>query len=66
MVPCKVDRKIPLHPPILKNQMEKKMEHEMETRGISPLKWIESGIGYIIKRSPYTPYSIYLRGSTTP
>ena len=27
-----------------------------------PLKQIESGFGYIKKRSPYTSYSIYLRG----
>ena len=25
------------------------------------LKWIEYGFGFIIIRSPYTPYSIYLR-----
>ena len=34
MVPRKVDRRISLHPPIVENQMEKKMENEMETRGI--------------------------------
>ena len=28
---------------------------------IVPLKKIEYGFGYIIIRSPYTPYSIYLR-----
>ena len=27
-----------------------------------PLKSIEYGFGYIIIRSPYTPYSTYLRG----
>ena len=28
-----------------------------------PHKWKEYGFGYIIIRSPYTPYSIYLRGT---
>ena len=28
----------------------------------SPLTAIEHGSGYIIIRSPYTPYSIYLKG----
>ena len=28
-----------------------------------PLKQIEFGLGYNIIRSPYTPYSIYLRGT---
>ena len=26
-----------------------------------PLMWIERGFGYVIIRSPYTPYSIYVR-----
>ena len=30
---------------------------------IVPLKWIEYGFGYVIIRPPYTPYSIYLRGT---
>ena len=30
---------------------------------IVPLKSIEYGFGYIIIRSPYTLYSIYLRGT---
>ena len=30
---------------------------------IVPLKQIEYGFGHIITRSPYTPYSIYLRGT---
>ena len=30
-------------------------------RVYSPLKEIEHGFGYTIIRSPYTPYSIYLR-----
>ena len=30
---------------------------------IVPLKKIEYGFGYTIIRSPYTPYSIYLRGT---
>ena len=30
---------------------------------IVPFKWIDCGVGYIIIRSPYTPYSIYLRGT---
>ena len=30
---------------------------------IVPLKQTEYGFGYIIIRSPYTPYSIYLRGT---
>ena len=33
---------------------------------IVPLKYIEYGFGYIIIRSPYTPYSIYLRGIIHP
>ena len=37
------------------------MENQMEK--ILPLQLgLEYGFGYIIKRSPYTPYSIYLRG----
>ena len=28
---------------------------------IDPLKYIEYGFGYVIMRSPYTQYSIYLR-----
>ena len=31
---------------------------------IAPLKQLEHGFGYIMIRSPYTPYSIYLRGTT--
>ena len=27
-----------------------------------PLKYTEYGFGYSIIRSPYTPYSVYLRG----
>ena len=30
---------------------------------IVPLQYIEHGFGYTILRSPYTPYSIYLRGT---
>ena len=30
---------------------------------IAPLKKIEFGFGYILIRSPYVPYFIYLRGS---
>ena len=30
---------------------------------IVPLELIDHGFGYIIIRSPYTPYSIYLRGT---
>ena len=30
---------------------------------IVPPKCIESGFGYIIIRSPYTPHSIYFRGT---
>ena len=30
---------------------------------IVPLKCIEYGSGYVIIRSPYTPYSIYFRGT---
>ena len=30
---------------------------------IVPMMWIEYGFGYMIIRSPYTPYSIYLRGT---
>ena len=33
---------------------------------VVPLKRIEYGFGYIIVRSPYIPYSIYLRGTITP
>ena len=33
---------------------------------IVPLKYIEYGSGYIIIRSPYTPHSIYLRGTISP
>ena len=29
----------------------------------SPLKQIECGFGYVIPRSRYTPYSIFLRGT---
>ena len=29
----------------------------------SPLRSIEYGFGYVIIRSPYTPYSIHLRGT---
>ena len=32
-------------------------------REYSPLKKIEFGFGYILLRSPYVPYFIYLRGS---
>ena len=32
-------------------------------RYIVTLKYIEYGFGYIIMRSLYTPYSIYLRGT---
>ena len=32
-------------------------------RNMLPLKWIEYGFGYFIIRSPYTPHSIYLRGT---
>ena len=31
---------------------------------IVPVQSTENGFGYIIIRSPYTPYSIYLRGTT--
>ena len=31
-----------------------------------PLKYTEYGFGHIIIRSPYTPYSIYLRGAIDP
>ena len=30
---------------------------------IVSLKWIEYGFGYSVIGSPYTPYSIYLRGT---
>ena len=30
---------------------------------VVPLKQIEHGFGYVIIRSPYTPYSIYLSGT---
>ena len=30
---------------------------------VVPLKYIEYGFGYILIRSSYTPYSIYLRGT---
>ena len=33
---------------------------------IVPLKYIEYGFGYTIIRSPYTPCSIYLRGTMRP
>ena len=33
---------------------------------IVSLKKIEYGFGYIIIRSPYTLYSLYLRGTITP
>ena len=32
-------------------------------RAMVPLKLIEYGFGHIIIRYPYTPYSIYLRGT---
>ena len=32
---------------------------------IVPFKWIECCFRYIITRHPYTPYSIYLRGTVT-
>ena len=32
---------------------------------IVPLKSIEYGFGYVLIRPPYTPYSIYLRGTIT-
>ena len=32
---------------------------------IVPLTYIEYGCGYVILRSPYTPYSIYWRGTIT-
>ena len=31
----------------------------------NPLKLIKYGLGYIIIRTPHTPYSIYLRGTET-
>ena len=31
-----------------------------------PLKEVEYGFARIIRRSPYTPYSIYLRGTLNP
>ena len=34
-----------------------------EYTGCSSPKQIEYGLGYITIRSPYTPYSIYLRGT---
>ena len=44
--------------------MEKKMETTIGGLGlIVPLKYIEDGFGYLIARSPYTPYSIYFRGT---
>ena len=30
------------------------------------LKWIEYGFGYMVTRSPYTPYSTDLRGTIAP
>ena len=36
----------------------------MSERVIVPLKYMEYGCGYIIITSPYTPYSIYLSGTT--
>ena len=36
-------------------------QQPQSNKSIVPLKWIEYGFGYIIIRSPYTPYSIYLR-----
>ena len=38
-------------------------ERKCAPAAIVPLKQIESGFGYIIIRSPYTPYSTYLRGT---
>ena len=37
--------------------------YELRTKVIVPLERIEYGFGYIIIRSPYTPYSIYLSGT---
>ena len=52
-----------------KRGIHKKKEH-IHTRThtrvhlrIVPLKWIEYGFGYVKTSSPYTPYSIYLRGT---
>ena len=38
-------------------------ERFVKLKHIVPLKYIEYGFGYIIIRSPCTPYSIYLRGT---
>ena len=44
--------------------MEKKMETTIQGLGFTgPLKCIDYGFGYILMVSPYTPYSIYLRGT---
>ena len=40
-----------------------KTNYGKNTTGIVQLKKIEYGCGYIIIRSPYTLYSIYLRGA---
>ena len=35
----------------------------MQVGPIVPLRWIEYGSGYVVTRSPYTPYSVYVRGT---
>ena len=45
-------------------EVESRIKRPPDAEHIVPLK-IEYGFGYIIKRSPYTPYSIYLRGTIT-
>ena len=36
------------------------------SRVIVPLKYIEDGLGVSYKKTPYTPYPVYLRGTTNP
>ena len=43
--------------------MPKKEDTQASAWLYSPLKWIEDGSGYTRIRSPYTPDSIYLRGT---
>ena len=42
------------------------ISHHKPYSTMAPPKWIEYVFGYTIKRSPYTSYSIYLRGTVNP
>ena len=63
-VPGLVEEKFTFPPVILEVPLpEPQSDSETMVDDIVPLKKIEYCCGYVIIGSPYTPYSIYLRGT---